>query len=82
MERERSKGKKTALDSMPVLNESASELWHLYCFIGNDVLTSVDIYSRQIGLPIGFSFLECVDILSKMIKLKNELKKAKKAKTK
>ena len=76
-EKQRANGRATALDDMPVLTQDQQELWEMYCFTGTDILLSLDVYDRKIGLPVNWEFRDCVLLVSKMQNKRAELEKAK-----
>lgn len=59
-------GRKTALDYRPKLNDEAVEIWNIYCFIDENILASLHIYEIRIGIPIGWTFKECMLVIQKM----------------
>lgn len=66
MENRRAKGFATALDNRPELDEVTIGLWNMYCFIGEDILSSLHIYSFRIGLPYGWDFEDSLTLLQKL----------------
>lgn len=70
-------GRETQLDQMPVLSEAEQELWQMYCFTGDNVLQSVDVYADRIGLPFDWDFENCVLLIANMVRKRNELEKLK-----
>jgi len=70
-------GRETALSAIPKLDEDGQDLWRMYCFIGDDVLVSLDIYERRIGLPDDWEFEECAVLISRMKGKALELQKLK-----
>ena len=82
LEKLRQGGRETALDGLPQLDTDEQELWELYCFCGSDLLVSIDLYDRRVGLPGDWEFIECAKLVNKMQTRKLELDQEKrKAKT-
>lgn len=73
----RDQGRETALDQLPELDEDGQALWQMYCFTGEDILMSVDVYEKRIGIPTDWEFEECVLLISDLKKRALELQRLK-----
>ncbi len=75
----KARGKKSALDNMPLLDGEETEIWNVYCVLSNPFIVSLDIYSRHEDLPCGWVFIE---LLNLMLCLEDKRLKATKKKSK
>ncbi len=73
LEKLREGGRITALDVRPVFDALSSEVWEMYCFMGDDILSSVDLYDRRVGLPLDWEFKECILLIANLKKRSRQL---------
>lgn len=72
-------GRETPLLTRPELSVEGHEVWQMYCFTTSNesLLANMDIFDRRVGLPLGWEFEECVQVISVMQNHWYELRKAK-----
>lgn len=59
-------GRLDASQRCPDLDQDGHDLWQMYCFTGDDILMSVDVYEKRIGIPPDWEFEDCVLLIADM----------------
>ena len=70
----RESGRDTPLDTRPELDDAGLDLWQAFCFTGEDIMSSLDIYADRIGLPADWEFEDCCRAILAMRKKSSDLK--------